>query len=312
MTTPRLDGIDTSHWQRITGRQPPLRFAIHKVSEGAKYQDPTFGQFVAHYRAQPHIANTGGYHWLRSDASVSSQVGNFLDGLRDHGGLRPGEFAMCDWERTYVNTTERQGAIMRKIRKAIPDPTPEDVELWCHLVGGELGHEAVAVYSAPWVTGFARWRSRNPHRALFLANYRTSKLLPYNGWSESVRWNATAWQYSSDGPVQGIGGRCDMNFVWQPEWFAALGRPTPQPPTTGDPDMAVLIRPDDGDVNVFAAGGGIATWVRSAYHLDELRLLGQVHGEVNPVPRGSLKALYLAGGEPTDGKTRLADFAGRA
>jgi len=201
--TPNLDGIDTSRYQRFTGAPlPALTFAIHKATEGVKWQDPTYPQFVAAYRATPHIRHVGAYHWLRSDSSGASQAEHFLRAAQ----LRAGEFAVIDWERT----PDR------------PDPTPAQVEQFRGVVAAVLGEHRVMVYSAPWVRGFKEWRQSHPQVAFCLANYRTSRLLPFNGWAESARWDATAWQYTCRGTTPGIQGHCDQNHVWKPEWFAAL------------------------------------------------------------------------------------------
>lgn len=205
--TPRLDGIDTSRYQSFTGANlPPLTFAIHKATEGRAYRDKTMPGFLGTYRAEPQIEHTGTYHWLRSDSPIEAQAENYLTCMATVGGFQPGEFAMIDWERT----------------EGIPDPAPEMVERFRLLVAAEIGEHRVAVYSAPWVSGFKAWRAAHPEVAFVLANYRTNRLLPFNGWAESARWDATAWQWTGKGSTPGIYGHCDQNHVWKPEWFAAL------------------------------------------------------------------------------------------
>lgn len=300
MATPQLDGIDTSHYQGLTGTPlPPLTFAMHKASEGARGRDETLPQFLGRYRASSQVAHVGAYHWLRSDSPVDAQAENFLAAVGTAGGLQPGEFAVCDWERT----------------KGLADPTPQAVERWCGLVGAEIGRHRVAVYSAPWVTGFATWWARNRAAALFLANYRTNRLLPWNGWSESARWAATAWQWSSTGRVPGIAGNCDMNHVWRPSWFAALNH-SGRPPVIEEDDMATIIKVDDGDSALFAATGGVARWLR-AEDIAPLQFTGQIpKADAVHVPRGFLANLVLAGPPPvyrdgyTGPRTTSADFAG--
>lgn len=220
MATPRLDGIDTSHYQRLDMVRPlpKLKFAMHKVSEGGRYRDPTLFDFTTRYRNDPSVEHVGFYHWLRSDWTVEAQVENFLGALQAKvGGVLSGEFVVIDWERTYKTVGGKQ--------VALPDPTPTMVETFRTQVAGFLGGDKnrVAVYSAPWVTGFRTWRASNPNTPLFLANYRTNKLLPFNGWAESERWNATAWQWTSSGQVPGIVGRCDLNQARDYGWFDYQG-----------------------------------------------------------------------------------------
>lgn len=220
MATPRLDGIDTSHWQGISGTQPPLTFALHKASEGGGYKDPTLSKFIAHYRAQPHIQRVGFYHWLRSDSSIESQYTNFVTAV-EAVGFRKGDFVMIDWERSSKK--------VNGVTIPIPDPSVEMVEKFTALLRNRFGSNVVAVYSAPWVTGFSSWRTRNPSVPLVLANYRTSKLLPNNGWTQSRRWNATAWQWTGKGNTPGISGHCDQNMVLDFTWFKNLGSIPPLP-----------------------------------------------------------------------------------
>lgn len=300
MTRPNLDGIDTSRYQEFDGNPlPALTFALHKATEGDGYRDKTMPAFIARYRASRQIRHVGFYHWLRSDSSIDEQAAHFIATVRSVGGLLDGEFAMCDWERT----------------KGIPDPAPFAVERWCWLVGEAFGHHRVAVYSAPWVDGFTAWRQRNPGVAFFLANYRTSQLLPGNGWSVSRKWDATAWQWSGSGRCPGISGDCDLNHVWRPEWFAALNTTTPAPE---DDDMGILYKVNDGDTAEFVASGGVARWVRDPQNRAALQgLSGQCRpGPANLTTRAFLADLVLVGPEPqypadyTGPRTTRADFGG--
>jgi hypothetical protein len=211
MAPPRLDGIDTSHWQTLTGAPlPNLVFAMHKASEGRSYHDPTMPKFTAYYRASASVKHVGFYHFLRSDSSAAEQAKNFIDAVQGVGGLKPGEFWVCDWERDNLGGFASVATVVE----------------FCRLVSAVFGKTKGAVYSAPWVTGFKEWRFNNPHTALFLANYRTSPLLPNNGWAVSAQTGAVAWQYTGKGKTPGIAGNCDQNMVMQPAWFAAL---TPAP-----------------------------------------------------------------------------------
>lgn len=235
---PNIDGIDTSPWQTIIGPQPPLTFAIEKASDGYGWPASTFVPHTMHYRAQPHIDHVGAYHWLRSNSTPARQFDAFRSAVDLVGGLRPQDFALLDWERTYVTTTERQNGIMRTIRRALPDPMIEQVEEWCRLADREYGFERVMVYSAPWVPGFVQWRARNPHRALIIARYITSG--PLSGWTSLAKYNPTAWQWTSSAQVSGFTGRVDANHIFDRSWFDRL-KPTPKPPTTEDDMYPTII-----------------------------------------------------------------------
>lgn len=222
MPTPRIDGIDTSHYQALTPAPlPALTFAMHKASEGVSYQDPTLSMFTMRYRTSKQVAHVGFYHFLRSDSSAVSQFVNFSKAITSVGGLHDGEFVCLDWER---DSTGR-----------IADP--QAVEAWVSLAQQAWGAHKVAVYSSPVVTGFNTWRFRNPTVALFLPNYRTSPLMPGNGWAAAKTHNATAWQWSSTQQASGIAGRVDVNHVFDPAWFARLSKPKPAPITLPTPTL---------------------------------------------------------------------------
>ena len=217
MATPNTDGIDTARYQILNGKPlPPLTFAMHKVSEGRSYGDGTLQKFATVYRNSPQIKHVGFYHFLRSDVPAGDQVLNFINKFEKVCGyLLPGEFIVCDWERDSAGGTAKLS----------------ELEAWCNAVAGWLtskgyadAHNRIAVYSAPWVPGFTTWRQRNPKKALFLANYRTNRLLPFNGWSESKRWDATVWQWTSSGLVSGISNRVDVNQVNNWSWFDWLAK----------------------------------------------------------------------------------------
>lgn len=216
MGTPNTDGIDTSRHQTlsITSKFPPLTFAMHKVSEGRSWGDPELREFATMYRNSPQIKHVGFYHYMRSDTPAGDQALNFINKFEKVCGyLLPGEFIVLDWER------DSAGGIAKV----------SEVEAWCTVIGEWLkakgykdAHNRIGVYSAPWVTGFSTWRKRNPTKALFLANYRTNRLLPFNGWSESAKWNASVWQWTSSGVVGGIANRVDVNHVFNWSWFRWL------------------------------------------------------------------------------------------
>ena len=208
MATPNTDGIDTSHYQSLTTTDlPRLTFAMHKATEGASYKDPTLGKFISRYRSSA-VKHVGFYHFLRA-GDPDGQAANFISTVKNVG-FDPGDFWVVDWERAGDGKSA----------------SPVEVDRFRRKVGAVFGESCGAVYSAPWVSGFAQWRKANPKVAFFLANYRTSKLLPFNGWSKSARWDATAWQWTSKGRVTGIAGRVDLNHVFKPAWFSKL-TPTP-------------------------------------------------------------------------------------
>ncbi len=73
---------------------------IIKATQGT-YTDPAFASFVKQARAQPRWKYVGFYHFL-SDKGARVEAQYFLDVITGLGGLRPGEFAVLDWENNAI------------------------------------------------------------------------------------------------------------------------------------------------------------------------------------------------------------------
>lgn len=194
----RFDGADLSHHQDDAGPidWPTLRQAswwvATKVTQGLAYVDPTFTAHRAEMTAQG-FTHRGLYGWIEPMGSSTAQAQHFLSTV---GTLSSGEFAMCDAE---------QGGI-----------TAAMVLEWVRTVEA-VTHRPVAVYTGAFVAGGTIWQSTEIRhsnfgpRPMHLAAYTTeakAKALPG---VKAYPWSA--WQYSSDGPVPGVVGRCDMNRV---------------------------------------------------------------------------------------------------
>lgn len=307
MNAPRIDGIDTSGYQTIVGDQPPLLFAIAKATEGQRTVDRKFFASVEHYQAQPHIETVGGYGWLRPDSPARKQAEHFLTTVAKC--RHPLDFAVCDWERT--SGQDRF-------------PSCEEAEEWCSIVGARL---PTLMYSAPWVPDFVRWRGRNPFFPLILANYSLSANNPRNGWMESVRWDATAWQWSSSQMVPGFTGRVDTNMAHKPEWFHALipADPPPAPPIPKeDPDIMKIARIRTPDNKAWYADEQFIVGARSVTYvnLDDRKVLIETgHATLNPgtgepwhLGIDKLGTFDLANPDelPTDSVLKVSDFRQRA
>lgn len=214
---PRIDGIDTSHHNTLgdPARLPSLTFAMHKLTEGSRYRDPTAATWLAAYR-RPNVGHVGGYHYMRSDSPAASQAAHFLATWRALG-MGPDDFAVCDWER------DSAGAFA----------TPAMVDEWLRIVDLALGPHRVHVYSASWVPGFTIWRAQHPTRGLFYAAYSLAA-----GEAVARRYGADVWQWTSTAAVSGIVGACDANHLLNPDFFA----PT-QPPDPDTEDTMPIIDP---------------------------------------------------------------------
>lgn len=220
----RLDGADLSHYQ-ATIDWPALRAATWwcatKATQGTTSVDPTFAEHWAQMRAQG-FTHRLAYHWLDPVSDPVVQAQHFLSVV---GELRAGEGTMLDAE---------QGGI-----------TVERSIVWCETVEA-VTHRPCSVYSGVYVAGGTIWRSVNMRSSKY--GRRPMHLAAYTTLAKAVAlvkgdlWDA--WQYSSDGPVPGVVGRCDMNEIASiTAYDLACGLvvrpPVPAPPT--EDDMAITI-----------------------------------------------------------------------
>lgn len=231
----RLDGADLSHHQDDAGPidWPALRAATWwiatKATQSTQYVDPTFNAHWAQMAAQG-FTHRGLYHWLSHTTDPAAQAAHFLTCV---GTLHVGEFCMLDAEEAGI--------------------TAAQVLAWLRAVEA-VTHRPCAVYTGAYVAGGTIWQTaeiRNSvygPRPMHLAAYTTeakAKALPgvaANPWS--------AWQWSSNGPVPGVVGRCDMNRVDIVAHFdLAAGISNPQPEVD---DVLRLLVPTDDAAQFFA------------------------------------------------------------
>lgn len=230
----RLDGADLSHHQDDAGPidWPTLRNATWwcatKATQGLDYVDPTFHAHRAQMAAQGFI-HALYYHWLSSTSDPRLQAEHFLATV---GHLEPGEGAMLDAEETGISVAKCQ--------------------LWCETVEA-INRRPGSIYTGAYVAGGTIWQSSLLRRSLFgpramhLAAYTTeakAMALPGVG-----TYPPDAWQYSSNGPVPGVTGRCDMNRIDNRSAFdrvCGLDRPTNGPIGHPSKEETMLIRGTPG------------------------------------------------------------------
>ena len=281
----RFDGADLSHHNDDAGPidWPMLRSAgswiATKATQSTGYVDPTFAEHRRQMALQA-FTHRGLYHWLSSTTDPVAQALHFLAVV---GSLVPGEFAMLDAEEAGI--------------------TEAMVLAWCEVVEAFTGRPCT-IYSGAFVTAGTIWQSdqiRNGahgRRPMHLAAYTTearAKALPGVA---THPWQA--WQYTSNGPVPGVVGRCDMNRIDDVAAYdLAAG-------TQGD-DMPAAIRlliPTD-DINgalYFAeCFGGL-----DAAGLPSVALSARWTGPGGPKVDAAIAAHRAAG--MTDYRVKVADF----
>lgn len=199
MVTPRIDGIDISHWNAITSYSTAFAHPLVslKATEGKSGTDGTFPARWAKLR-QMGVKYRGAYHWIRSDSSAADQAANVF---RTVGDLQRGEFIQLDWETT-------SGIAAVSVSKA---------QEFIDRVNQHYGGNRTIVYSSDWVPGFQTWRAAHPDTPLWYANYNLGTSST-SGWAECEKFKADVWQWSSTQIVPGFSGGIDVNHVF--DWKA--------------------------------------------------------------------------------------------
>lgn len=191
---------------------------VHKVNEG-RTVDPRVRERLPIISTRTELF--GGYTVLIVSAStIRQQVETYVREIERY--WRPGAFTQLDVEpwAQYdrpINVDELEEA------QAVHD------EL--------LGPGRCTVYINPNVMPreFASWRTRNPHRPLWLPNYSSK------GPEQAKRLRAIVHQYTDKHQAPGFAELIDANTVLdraELERVAGLTRPTPPP---GDDDMPTIL-----------------------------------------------------------------------
>lgn len=235
----RLDGPDVSHhnydagpldWDQVAAA--PCTFGASKLTQSTGYLDPT----GAHSRAEMarvKLRHRGLYHWLSSTTDVIGQALWFLKNL---GPLLPGEYTMLD--------AEEAGITQAKCLQ------------WCLIVEAHT-KRPVVIYTGAYVAGGTIWQNTELRHSVYgvrpfiLAAYTTeakAKALPG---VKAYPWQA--WQFSSNGPVPGVTGRCDMNRRDDTDAFDLAAGVTLSPVPTTEDDMKIrLLTPNDNPAQFLA------------------------------------------------------------
>lgn len=243
----RFDGADISHYQHDAGpvnwmslRGAPSWWFGYKLTQSTTYLDPTAVRSrTASFAAG--MTHRGGYHWLSSTTDPQQQAAWYLAKL---GLLAVGEFAMLDAEEAGI--------------------TAAGVLAWCEAVEAQTKRPA-AVYTGAYVTGGTIWQSSKVRegkygpRPMILAAYTTEAKARALPGVAAYPWSS--WQYSSNGPVPGITGRCDENRVDdRPIYDRATGLGAPSTPH-GDDMPAVFTNSEQYTFEGSSYPPGVVKWV---------------------------------------------------
>lgn len=195
MTT--FEGADISHYQNEAG---PINWQVLKNASVGNYfackATQRAGYLDPYFKINREQSQAVGfqfrlfYHWLSptTEAAIISQVDHFLSKV---GHLDKGEGWMLDAEQNGI--------------------TASNAIEFCDRVEQKLQRPG-AVYTGAYVAGL--WTNTtlfNGKRARHLAAYTTEAKAKQLPGVAQFPWDF--WQYSSNGPVPGIVGRCDMNRI---------------------------------------------------------------------------------------------------
>ena len=223
----RLDGIDVAHYQYAASpirwaqvAAIPTFWAATKLTQSVNYVDPTAARSRQSMTAVD-FRQRGLYHWLSSTTDPTAQANWFVTCA---GVFAVGEFAMCDAEEAGI--------------------TVDGVLAWCETVE-EFTHRPAVVYTGAFVAGGTIWTdprvrmSNYGPRPMVLAAYTTEERARALPGLAANPWHA--WQFGSNGPVDGVVGRCDMDRIDDIPAFdlacgyVAAGLPVTPPPAVIPP-----------------------------------------------------------------------------
>ena len=205
-------GIDVSHWQGAidwTKVAQTKQFAYLKATEGTDYRDPNFPDYYTDAFNAGMIR--GAYHFaLPNRSSGQAQAAYFVA----HGGA---------WSPDGRTLPPMLDIEYNPYGDTCYGMSPAAMSQWIADFSAEV-YRRTTRYPVIYTT--ANWwnkctggnRDFAADHPLFVARYASAVGALPSGWS-----NYTMWQYSSDGAVPGVGGRCDVDtFNGSPERLAAM------------------------------------------------------------------------------------------
>lgn len=237
----RLDGIDGSHYQFdgappdfATVRAIPTWWLAWKATQSTTYVDPTFATSRAQ-AAPAGFTHFGAYHWLSSTRDPAAQAAHHLATI---GTLHRGEFVMLDAEEAGI--------------------TADGCLVFCEAVE-KVTRRPVVVYSGLYVAGGTIWRSiplrasqYGPRPFIVAAYVSEANLKARIIATGSTNFPYDGWQYSSNGPVAGIIGRCDMDRIDNRSAFDLAAGTATNPQPVPEDDVIDIVRDAETNNDKFA------------------------------------------------------------
>jgi GH25 family lysozyme M1 (1,4-beta-N-acetylmuramidase) len=194
------EGIDISHWQGVINwtkvAAAGKRFAFMKASESTNFVDDTY----ITNRAQARAAGlyVGAYHFAQPSSGAGDAIAEADHFINTAGPVSGDLLPVLDLERS--------GSLSQTALTAW-------VKAFLGRIEERVGVKAI-IYVSPnfWRTymGDTTWFGANGYDILWVAHWTTgvAPIVPGGNWGGDG-W--TFWQYTSDGAVNGISGRVDLN-----------------------------------------------------------------------------------------------------
>ncbi len=184
-----LQGVDVSHhqkeieWDTVAARQT-LDFAYVKATEGHDFRDSLFCHNWENLRRLG--IRRGAYHFFRAYGCGDEQAKNFLQFVE----MEPGDLApVLDIERT---------------DGIAPEIMIEEAHIWLGIVESNLGIRPIIYTNQFFYETYLAGHFEN--YPLWIARYSDDCPLLTTG----KRWDF--WQYSSQGCLDGISKKVDLNI----------------------------------------------------------------------------------------------------
>lgn len=202
---------DVSSWQgNISLASAAIDGIIAKATEGNYYTNPYLDQQIGQARA----TNKGaGYYHYYAGNDPAQEARHFWDVVGSR--IRQGEVIALDFEIAVNDPDGVCSAFFDTINQ---------------LAGFPAGQ-----YMNSSTKNSLQWTKVRAHNTwLWVAQYGSNSGNPESQPTAAPWANITGWQYTSNGTVNGIGGRVDMSiFYCDLATFKKLGKPDGQPaPTT--------------------------------------------------------------------------------
>lgn len=234
---PRLDGIDIYHGQADAGPVDLVKVAAiptwwfaAKATQSTTYKDPWYDRFMAQARSL--FTHRLAYHWTSSITDPLQQADWFLQSTNGADGVG----AMQDIEEA-GSTVPRCLAWFERVENHTHRPCIGYAGLY--VSGGTI-----------WKSPALRMSAYGPRPfvvAAYVPKLNLDARMIYTG---SQAFPYQAWQFSSNGPVPGITGRCDMDEVQDRQMFDLACQTVGNLPA--EDELLDVVRDAETNLNKFA------------------------------------------------------------